>query len=173
MPAENLFDTKKVLDTPEGKYLANRAEKMRKGFGMNTADYGSYADGGFTTPIVNGSNLSTNVFVTLEMSDEQMTELATRLALGVEAGAVNGTIIGNQESLRRADRAGHRLDPVVDHARDRRRRAADHRGHVRAALRGGQLGRGAVARSEVTPEAGYRFLTTVNRIAQSSTAASE
>lgn len=95
---------KKVLDTPEGQYLANRAEKIRKGFGMNTADYGFYADGGFTTPIINGGNSSTNVFVTLEMSEEQMNELATRLGLGVEAGAINGTIIGNQESLRRADR---------------------------------------------------------------------
>ena len=93
----------KVLKTKRGRQLAQEAEALRKGFGMNSIP-GSYAEGGFTqtAPIVNTSPSA--VFVTVTLSNEQMQDLAIRVGEGARAGAYQGTKVGQQDFKRLAER---------------------------------------------------------------------
>lgn len=93
----------RVLKTKRGRQLAEEAEALRRGFGMNSIP-GSYAEGGFTqpAPIVNTSPSA--VFVTVTLSDEQMQDLAVRVGEGARAGAYQGTKIGQQDFKRLAER---------------------------------------------------------------------
>lgn len=93
----------KVLKTKRGRALAYEAEKMRLGFGMSSIP-GSYAEGGFTQPAPISPASNTAVFINVQLSDEQMNDLAIRVGEGARAGAYQGTKIGQQDYKRLAER---------------------------------------------------------------------
>ena len=92
----------KVLKTKRGRQLAEEAEAMRLGFGMGSVA-GSYAEGGFTqaAPVINQGS---TIIVTVELSEEQMADLAVRVGEGARAGAYQGTKVGQQDFKRLAER---------------------------------------------------------------------
>lgn len=93
----------RILQTKRGRELAAEAEALRLGFGMRSIR-GSYAEGGFTqtVPLVNPQ--ATTVFVSVTLSEEQMTDLAMRVGEGARAGSYQGTKIGQQDFKRLAQR---------------------------------------------------------------------
>ena len=94
---------KRVLQTPEGKAIAARAEQLRKqqGYGKSSVP-GMYAQGG---PVVLSAGASSvSVQVTTRLDDEQFADLTETLAEALYVASRDGIIVGSDTTQRRQDR---------------------------------------------------------------------
>lgn len=91
---------RKVLETPEGRALANQAETLRRGQGSRKSYYASYAEGGF---------VGKNPFIiqqpqSLVFDEKSISLLASKVYDAVLNGSHSGVVAGTEQSNRLKDR---------------------------------------------------------------------